>query len=222
MRKWLRWINVFLKFCRATDIFIFPLPIATQIQRLIIFAIIYAKDVGALLRLSRIWALALPRTRISNSIAHAEIYWDCRNRMDRVQYTQSGRFSCVSSSAWICEIQMLKITFVNVLFTNKIWPAHPFGLFESVQMYELFLNVVSFWTIFFAKVMFFSSSQPQANRFWCFLRYRLTESPVTYTTLCEKCCRPTTRRVPSWVSQKTPSGRTDSRSNRKQTKGNNH
>ena len=44
--------------------------IATQIQRLIV----KRKDVGALLRLSRVWALALPCTRISNSIAHAEIY----------------------------------------------------------------------------------------------------------------------------------------------------
>ncbi len=175
--KWLRWINVFLKFCRATDIFIFSLPIATQIQRLIIFAIIYAKDVGALLRLSRIWALALPRTRISNSIAHAEIYWDCRNRMDRVQYTQSGRFSCVSSSAWICEIQMLKITFVNVLFTNKIWPAHPFGLFESVQMYELFLNVVSFWTIFLQKSCIILHLSQKSSLF-----------PVNGGPLCSKDC----------------------------------
>ena len=42
-----------------------------QIQQLVI---IIRKDVGALLRLSRVWALALPCTRISNSIAHAEIY----------------------------------------------------------------------------------------------------------------------------------------------------
>ena len=152
MRKWLRWINVFLKFCRATDIFIFSLPIATQIQRLIIFAIIYAKDVGALLRLSRIWALALPRTRISNSIAHAEIYWDCRNRMDRVQYTQSGRFSCVSSSAWICEIQMLKITFVNVLFTNKIWPLTLLG-YSSRCKYTNY-----FWMLYHFELSFLQKS----------------------------------------------------------------
>jgi len=36
--------------------------------------------------------------------------------MSRVQYTQSGRFGCVSSEARTCEIRRPKITFVNVLF----------------------------------------------------------------------------------------------------------
>ena len=96
------------------------------------FACRNAKDVGALLRLSRVQALALPSPRISNSIAHAEIYWDCR-----IKRTECNTPNVDVSAAYllgdvqICEIWTPKITFVNVLFTNMFWPAHPFGLFES-------------------------------------------------------------------------------------------
>ena len=79
------------------------------------------KDVGALLRLSRVWALALPCTRISNSIAHAEIYWDCHYKTDSIQYTQCERFGCVLFLYFgICEIHTQKITFVTSFYHKSL------------------------------------------------------------------------------------------------------
>ena len=75
--------------------------------------------------------IALPQDK-QLEIAHAVIYCDhLQMWTDGVQYTHCGRFGCVSSEARICEIRRPKITFVNVLFTNKYDPHTLWRLLES-------------------------------------------------------------------------------------------
>ena len=88
------------------------------------------KDVGALLRLSHGRALASPRLRISNSIAHAEIY--CR-----VCPLEAGHNTLKVDVpvAFLLRLNLRDSTVEDNVrkrpFSTKFRPAHPYGLPKS-------------------------------------------------------------------------------------------
>ena len=94
-------------------------------------------------RLSRVWALALPCTRIDNSSQPTPRHI-ARNpshahsiRADSVQYTWCGRFGCAFFLyIGICEIHTQKITFVNVLYHKNSDPQAHEGCLSRLLRYE--------------------------------------------------------------------------------------